>query len=105
MKKIKMDYNFYLGPEKLRPKELKARSVTYRHLVSLRASSPFGDIVKSRCARGTREETQRGVGGGGGGREASATRSRVLARLAPLGQIGELARRLAFSARWIRKKG
>ena len=66
MKKIKMDYNFYLGPEKLRPKELKARSVTYRHLVSLRASSPFGDIVKSRCARGTREETQRGVGGGGG---------------------------------------
>ena len=103
MKKIKMDYNFYLGPEKLRPKELKARSVTYRHLVSLRASSPFGDIVKSRCARGTREETRkRGVGLG---REASATRSRVLARLAPLGQIGELARRLAFSARWIRKKG
>ena len=68
MKKIKMDYNFYLGPEKLRPKELKARSVTYRHLVSLRASSPFGDIVKSRCARGTREETRkRGVGGGVGG--------------------------------------
>ena len=31
MKKIKMDYNFYLGPGKLRPKELKARSVTCRH--------------------------------------------------------------------------
>ena len=65
MKKIKMDYNFYLGPGKLRPKELKARSVTYRHLVSLRASSPFGDIVKSRRARGigTREETRkRGAG-------------------------------------------
>ena len=85
MKKIKMDYNFYLGPEKLRPKELKARSVTYRHLVSLRASSPFGDIVKSRCARGTREETQRGVGGGGEGerpRPLARAFSRGLLRLA-----------------------
>ena len=42
--------------------------VKWRHysgiINSLRASSPFGDIVKSRRARGTREETQtRGSGG------------------------------------------
>ena len=181
MKKIKMDYNFYLGPGKLRPKELKARSVTYRHLVSLRASSPFGDIVKSRRARGigTREETRkRGAGerprplarafsrgllrsplssaeaslycreafvlwGGWGERKReraghdgkgeerreapavslfpSSPARFLFFRLlifswgypagasaeerAPLAQIGELARRLAFSARWIRRKG
>ena len=36
---------------------------------SLQASSPFGDIVKSRGARGTREETR---SWGGGGRERRA---------------------------------
>ena len=45
---------------------------------SLRASSPFGDIVKSRRARG----------------DGGPARARVLARLASLSQIGELARRL-----------
>ena len=44
---------------------------------------PFGDIVKSTRARGDAK-----AGG-------FATRSRVLARLALLAQIGELARRLA----------
>lgn len=50
-------------------------------LSSLRASSPFGDIVKGIPSRGTREETRkRGVGG------------RLFPR--PLAQIGEVAHRL-----------
>ena len=60
----------------------------------LRASSPFGDIVKSRRARGTREEDEKA---GGGGENSSAprgfaARSRVLGRLASLAQTGELVR-------------
>ena len=46
--------------------------------LSLRASSPFGDIVKSRRARGD----ARG--------DATSACSRVLARLALLAQTGEL---------------
>ena len=53
---------------------------------SLRASSPFGDVVKSRHARGTRER--------GAAPRGFASRSRVLPRLTSLAQIGELARRL-----------
>ena len=71
-----------------------------------------GDIVKSRRARGTREERERNArgtreetrkrrwfGGEKGKFLSSAPRgfdshSRVLARLASLAQIGELARRL-----------
>ena len=55
----------------------------------LQASSAFRDIVKSGRGRGTQEETRkRGAG------ESFAARSRVLARLASLAQIGELASRL-----------
>ena len=45
------------------------------------ASSLFGDMVKSRRARGTREETRRR------GVERGQRASRVLARLASLAQI------------------
>ena len=50
--------------------------------LSLLASSPYGDIVKGRRARGTPE------------RALPLARSRVLARIVSLAQIGEIARRL-----------
>ena len=63
----------------------KARSQTIRFLAWEQALH-LGDIVKSTRARGTREET----------RQRGAARSRVLAQLPSLAQIGELARKLFF---------
>ena len=80
--------------------------------LSLWASSPFGDIVKSRRARGTEEGTRKlcclradvsyflccACNKGNRRRlhagKSFAVRSRVLARLASLAQTGEIARRL-----------
>ena len=55
-------------------------------IISLRASSPFG---------GYREKYTRERHARGDATRGFAARSRVLARLASLAQIGELARRLA----------
>ena len=67
-------------------------------MCSLRASSPFGGYHE----KYTRERHARGDATAGGGEEKRpaprgfAARSRVLARLASLAQIGELARRLIY---------
>ena len=57
---------------------------------SLRASSPFGDVVKSRHGRGTREQTRKR----GAAPRGFAARLRVLPLLTSRAQIGELVRRL-----------
>ena len=81
-------------------------------LPSLRASSPIWASEASlarTCEQAAKPRGQRGGGGeggqrkGGGGQRGrgAAPRSRVLARLASLSQIGELARRLVTTQIWL----